>query len=350
VPLQVELYPLRIVYVVDSASALNPSSAAPSQSSSMPLQVSTGGSQVPHVQEDEQVRVPVDEQAVAHGSAAPLQQEKPLSQTVSQSSSAPLHVSAAISQVPHVQEGEQVRVPVPPQEVGQEPVEPAQHSNPSSHVPLQSSSAPLHVSSGGSQEPHTHVSRQVRVPVLPQEVVQDPDRPAQQAMPVPSSQTPLQSSSRPLQVSSEGVQGDSQLPSPSVSAQPGWQRVVQTPSSHRASALSPELHTLPQLPQLTTSLWTSVQVPPQLIHPAGHPVSGSMSGSASPAPSSPGPSRAASSFPSPVQPRAQAAGPAMHRAQGSTTSRPFRRNITLTLIIPDFVGNSNCRRFVLRGP
>jgi len=289
------------------------------------LQVSAGAVQVPQEQEEEQVRVPVELQVVAQDSVAPLQQENPLSQTVSQSSSAPLHVSAAIPQAPQVHEAEQVRVPVPPQDVVQEPVVPAQHSNPSSQPPAQSSSAPLHVSGGGSQDPQTQVSRQVRVPELPQEVVQELDWPAQQAIPTASSHRPLQSSSMPLQVSSVGVQGDSQLPSPSMSDQPGWQRVVQAPSSQRASALSPALHTTPHPPQFTTSLRTSMHVPPQSIHPAGQPVSGSTSGTVSPVPSSPGLSTGASSTEWLFHPRAQDAGPATHRATREGMSRSVRR-------------------------
>jgi len=56
---------------------------------------------------------------------------------------------------------------------------PAQQVQPSSHRPSQSSSSPLHVSEGGVQLPQAHEAEQVRVPVLPQVVVQLPGWPAQ---------------------------------------------------------------------------------------------------------------------------------------------------------------------------
>jgi hypothetical protein len=71
-----------------------PLSQPDTQSSSMPLQVSAGGTQAPGAQPAEQVRVPEEEHEVVHGEVAPAQQPKPLSHTVSQSSSRPLQVSA----------------------------------------------------------------------------------------------------------------------------------------------------------------------------------------------------------------------------------------------------------------
>jgi hypothetical protein len=94
----------------------------------------------------------------------------PSSVTPSQSSSAPLHVSAAL-QALQVQEPEHVCVPDPPHEVEQPPVEPMTHAKPSSVEPSQSSSRPLHVSTGPPQAPQVQEAVQMRVPV-PQEVEQ----------------------------------------------------------------------------------------------------------------------------------------------------------------------------------
>ena len=108
----------------------------------------------------------------------------PSSHDVSQSSSRPLHVSAGAVQaagagVPHAV----VHIPVPvvPHVVVQLVEPPAQHVKPSSHNVSQSSSVPLHVSTGGTQAPTTQEPEQVLVPAVPQPVVQPETAPAQQA-------------------------------------------------------------------------------------------------------------------------------------------------------------------------
>src|SRR5688572_4515462 len=146
------------------------SSHIASQSSSAPLQVSAGGVQPPGtVQADEQVRVPIVPQLVMHASVVPAQQPKPSSQAVSQSSSAPLQISAGGVQLAGtVQLVEHVREPVLPQLVVHERLEPRQHAKPSSHIVSQSSSAPLQVSAGGLHVPHPQLPLQSLVPVEPQ--------------------------------------------------------------------------------------------------------------------------------------------------------------------------------------
>jgi hypothetical protein len=93
-----------------------------------------------------------------------------LSQTVSQSSSTPLHVSPPATHDPQVQLAEQTRVPVEPQDVAHVPVDPRQHSWPLSQTASQSSSAPLHVSGGARHGFQVQEAEQVRVPVVPQTV------------------------------------------------------------------------------------------------------------------------------------------------------------------------------------
>jgi len=182
------------------------SSGVPSQSSSLPLQVSAGGLQAPQLHVEVHVLVPVLPQLVVQEPLVPLQHENPSSHVPSQSSSTPLHVSPGGVHDPQLQELEHTLDPVVPQLDVQEPEDPLQQVKPLSHVPSQSSSAPLQVSAGGLQAPHTHDELHVLVPVLPQEVVQLPVVPLQQAMPGPSSHVPLQSSSTPLHVSSGGTQ------------------------------------------------------------------------------------------------------------------------------------------------
>jgi hypothetical protein len=102
----------------------------------------------------------------------PAQQVQPSSHRPSQSSSSPLHVSEGGVHAFHAHEPEQVRLPVLPQLVVQLPDWPAQHAKVSSQRPSQSSSLPLQVSAGGTQLPHMHEPEQVRVPVVPQVVEQ----------------------------------------------------------------------------------------------------------------------------------------------------------------------------------
>jgi hypothetical protein len=55
-----------------------------------------------------------------------------------------------------------------------------------------------------------------------------------------------------------------------MSLQPGTQRVVHPPERQMGSALIPEGHTIPQLPQLFGSLSVETHVPSQFILSAGH--------------------------------------------------------------------------------
>ena len=266
--------PHEVVHAPDEpAQQIKPLSQLPSQSSSLPLQVSAGGVQVPQEHDDEHTLLPVEPHEVVHEPVSFLQQSKPLSQLPSQSSSTPLQVSGGGMQALHMHVDVQLRRPAEPQEVVQKSVRPLQQSKPLSQLPSQSSSLPLQISAGGVQfsgDGTVQSMPQVPVPVEPQEVVQDTLMPMRQSN--PSSMVPSQLSSTPLQdsESDEGTQLDSHEPSPSRSAHPSWHRTVQRPLSHRGSAFSPAVQTLPQEPQLLTSLVISTQLPPQAIFPAGH--------------------------------------------------------------------------------
>jgi hypothetical protein len=161
----------------------NTSSMSVSPSSSRPLQISLVAVHAPQAQDEEHVLVPGAPVVVVQPPMLPWQQPKPLSQAPSQSSSTPLQVSAGGVQGPQAQADEQTRVPLDPHEVVHEPVLPRQHPRPSSHAPSQSSSAPLHVSAGGMQAlPDGSWQRSVQVPdpVDPQEVVQPTVSPLEQ--------------------------------------------------------------------------------------------------------------------------------------------------------------------------
>lgn len=219
---------------------MKPLSMVPSQSSSIPLQVSTGGVHVPQVQEVEQRRLPVDPQAVGQLSVRPEQQANPLSQAPSPSSSIPLQVSMGIvlEHELHVHPATQRRFPVRPSGVRQVSDAPRTQSYVSSLRLSQLSSIPLHTSGGGAHVFHAHdaehdcrpvdpqrvghirsapgihspvapehmpqvqVELQVRIP-LPQAPGQGSVKPCRHMKPL--SATPLQSSSRPLQVSIGGT-------------------------------------------------------------------------------------------------------------------------------------------------
>ena len=175
--------------------------------------------QVPQWPVASQVCVPQSPQsAVAPGVQSP-------SSTHSQSPHAQLseHVLASWPAVPHVPP-----VSSPPR----------QHSKPSSHAPSQSSSAPLQTSGPEAQSAgggRLQVAVHVPVPADPQDVVQLVSSPAAQGK--PSSTVPSQSSSVPLHVSvPEGVQV-SQPPSPSSSDQPGRHSDVHVPPSHAGRAI-----------------------------------------------------------------------------------------------------------------
>jgi hypothetical protein len=175
------------------------SSMRPSQSSSTPLQPSGGGTHAPSVHVASQVRLPVEPQLVMQLVELPRAQPKPSSTLPSQSSSAPLQVSAGGTHAPTEQSSPHARVPVEPQLVVQLELVPRTHANTSSGAPLQSSSTPLHVSGGGEQTPHEQLVPQTRVPVVPHVVVQSPMLPRQHVN--ASSHCALQSSSIPLQTS-----------------------------------------------------------------------------------------------------------------------------------------------------
>jgi hypothetical protein len=179
------------------------SSMEPSQSSSVALHDSVGGEQLPHAQLPEQVRVPVEPQVVIHDPVAPAQHAKPSSQVALQSSSIPLQISAGGEQALQPQEPLHVRVPVVPQLVVHDPLVPAQQVKVSSQLESQSSSIPLHASMGGVQEPQLHEAVHVRIPAVPQPVVQLPVVPGMQVS--VSSMEPSQSSSIPLHVSAGGL-------------------------------------------------------------------------------------------------------------------------------------------------
>src|SRR5215468_1579131 len=72
-----------------------PSSTVPSQLSSTPLQVSSGGMHVPQVQSIAQVCEPIEPQLVVHEPALVAAHMKPSSRVPSQLSSMPLQISVA---------------------------------------------------------------------------------------------------------------------------------------------------------------------------------------------------------------------------------------------------------------
>jgi hypothetical protein len=119
------------------------------------LHVSAGGVQVPPaVQEALHTWVPVDPHVVLHVVVSPARQAKPSSRMPSQSSSIPLHCSAGAAQLPHVHELPHVSWPVDAQPVVHDRMAPRTHPKPSSGVPSQSSSTPLQVSAGATHALH----------------------------------------------------------------------------------------------------------------------------------------------------------------------------------------------------
>jgi hypothetical protein len=205
------------------------SSVRPSQSSSRPLQASTGGVQAPQTHVAEQAREPVLPQEAVQEPVLPWTHPSPLSATVSQSSSAALHVSAGGTHVVGpggTQVGEQVPVPVVPQGVSQFTVLPGTHcpaAGSSVSVSQSSSIRFPHSSIGGLQAVPAgaaQASVQAPVPVVPQTLVQDTVNPRMQ--PNPLSATVSQSSSIPLQTSpgavqasgGAGTQSSPQVPAP----------------------------------------------------------------------------------------------------------------------------------------
>jgi hypothetical protein len=126
---------------------MKPSSRVPSQSSSIPLQISVGGVHVPYMQSAPQACVPVVPQLAVQLRLVPWQQPMPSSQAPLQSSSMPLQTSAGGEHASHPQRSVQRRLPAVPHAVTQLPVAPRQHVYPSSQPIAQSSSRPLQTSS-----------------------------------------------------------------------------------------------------------------------------------------------------------------------------------------------------------
>jgi hypothetical protein len=182
-------------------TATHPSSVRVSQSSSQPLpQISVGAQQVPSVHVAEQSVVPAAPQVLVQATPVAFRRHaNPLSATVSQSSSAPLHASAGGTQVPHVQPDTHVWLPVLEHDVVQFRVAPSAQVNPLSITVSQSSSIPLHTSVAVAvHDPQAQLAPQVRVPAHPP-TVQEPAWPGVHGK--SSSTSVSQSSSRPLQVS-----------------------------------------------------------------------------------------------------------------------------------------------------
>jgi hypothetical protein len=136
---------------------------------------------------------------VTQGSTVPAQHPNPLSHVVSQSSSIPLHDSAGVMHVPGVQLAEQTVEPVLPQPVVQGTTASAQHPKPLSQTVSQSSSNPLHVSAGPRHAVAAgglQLSSHSPVPGVPHAVVHAITMPAAHGK--PSSTARSQSSSKPL--------------------------------------------------------------------------------------------------------------------------------------------------------
>jgi len=150
-----------------------------------------------------QLRVPVEPQLVVQDPIVPGVHSLVSSMLPSQSSSTLLHPSAGGVHAPSVQLLSQRREPVEPQLVVQLVDIPRTHPKSSSVEPSQSSSRALQVSPGAVQALQEQSLRQVRAPVVPHEVVQLSLVPWTQAK--TSSATPLQSSSTALQVSAGGA-------------------------------------------------------------------------------------------------------------------------------------------------
>jgi hypothetical protein len=187
------------------------------------LQVSAGGAHAPHAQAGEQLWEPVEPQVVVQLCVAPgvhVPAVQPLHGPHAQVgehvrvSLPPPHVQARVSTVdgvhsppgthgdqpPQAQALEQVRVCVPHVPQLCVCVVARQHSpTPLSQPDTQSSSTPLHVSTGGVHEPHAQAIEQIWEPVEPQLVRHDCVVPRRQAK--PSSVIPSQSSSTALQTS-----------------------------------------------------------------------------------------------------------------------------------------------------
>ncbi len=145
------------------------------------------------------MREPVEPHPVVQLVEVPRTHPKSSSTLPSQSSSRPLHVSAGALHALHEQSSRHVRAPVEPQEVVHISLVPCTQAKMSSGTPLQSSSMALQVSAGGAHTSHEQVLVQIRLPVVPHDVMHEPVSPRQQVN--VSSQPSTQSSSTPLHVS-----------------------------------------------------------------------------------------------------------------------------------------------------
>jgi hypothetical protein len=156
------------------------------------------------------VPVPVDPHVVAQETEEPRTHANVSSAPLTQSSSSPLQISAGGVQAHvggKVQVPEHVPVPVEPHEVVHATAVPWTHGNVSSGPPTQSSSRPLHVSTGGVQAEgagRVQVEEHAPVPVEPHVVVHEVGMLIAHGKPLSGPLT--QSSSRPLQISLGGVQ------------------------------------------------------------------------------------------------------------------------------------------------
>jgi hypothetical protein len=210
-------------------------------------------SQLPHVLASLQVRVPqYPQDSMEPGTHSPSSTQSHGPQLQSER-----HVLSWCPAVPHE----------PPSSTS-----PTQQLKLLSHWSLQSSSSPLHDSSGGVQAEAggaAHVSVQIPVPCVEQDVVHSTSAPIAQSKPL--STTPSQSSSTPLQISSVPEEVHvSQFPSPSSSDQPARHSTEHVPSVQTAVEWRPASQAFPQAPQCSTSVSVSTHAPSQAVLSAGH--------------------------------------------------------------------------------
>jgi hypothetical protein len=191
------------------------------QSSSRPLHTSDGGGHAGPLgisQVAVHAPLPVEPQVVVQATVEPGTQAESSSVNPSQSSSRPLQPSAGGVQAAgagRVQLAVQVPVPVEPQLVVQATAVPAAQTAGSSVNPSQSSSLPLQISAGGEQSGPVGIAQaavQAPDPVVLQVVVHVVEVPCTQGRPL--SGPPTQSSSSPLHSSSGGTHVGSHVQSP----------------------------------------------------------------------------------------------------------------------------------------
>jgi hypothetical protein len=229
---------------------MKPSSATPSASSSQLLQASSA-THGPNPQRSEHVASPPVPHAVVQAAVVAGKHSNSSSVSSSQSSSRPLHSSAAVQSapagIPHV--AVQVPRPTVSQDVRHGVGSPEMQANVSSVWPSQLSSPPLHVSSGTLHAEGRGASQAAEhrpVPLDLQRVSHGVTAPATQSK--SSSDSSSQSSSCPLHASSGGVQADPsggvqsavQIPVP-VGPRPAVtshdvEHAVEAPARHVASS------------------------------------------------------------------------------------------------------------------